>query len=234
MKKVFINSHPVAVVILVFSCVFCSFADVPFNGIIYDSNAKPMKGARIYTKSPRRYATSDKQGRFGLTDVQPDDTIHVKVNKRKIPYAIPVDGRKSMKIFLADEQNPKVNEDDELVSFGYGFVKKRESTGVSSGISGEDLVRTGQRDIVSALKGRVAGLDVSPSGEVTIRGVHSLTLSNEPLYIVDGVVVYDLRNINIHDVDYVEVLKDASIYGSRGANGAIIVYTKTGKSIQKK
>lgn len=222
-----------AVIAIVAFCAFCSYADVPFNGIIYDSHATPVKGAKVYTSNPRRYATSDKEGRFGLTDVQPDDTIHVKVKKRKLPYAIPVDGRKSMKIFLADEDT-RADEDDELISYGYGFVKKRESTEVRNGISGEDLVRTGQRDIISALKGKVPGLVVSASGEVTLRGIKSLTLSNEPLYLVDGVVVYDFSGINIHDVDYVEVLKDASIYGSRGANGAIIVYTKTGTSNRKR
>lgn len=207
-------------------CAVGAFADEPFNGMVFDSKGAPVKGARIYTRNPARCATSDKQGRFGLTDVQPDDTLHVKVKKRKLPYVVPVAGRKSMKIYLADE-NVRSEEDEQLVSYGYGFVKKRESTGVRNGISGETLVRTGQRDVLSALKGLVPGLEIG-SGGVTIRGVHSFMLSSEPLYLVDGVVVYDFSGINLHDVDHVEVLKDASIYGSRGANGAILVYTKTG------
>lgn len=214
----------VTLLLLLFASTTLS-ASEPFNGIVYDGEGKPMKNVRIYNKNPRRYATSDKEGRFGLTDVQADDTIHVKVKKRKLPYSIPVEGRKSMKIYLADETQPKVEQDDELISFGYGFVKRRESTGVRNGISGEDLLRTGQHDILSALKGKVPGLDISASG-VTIRGQKSFMLSNEPLYVVDGVIVSSFAGINLHDVDYVEVLKDASIYGSRGANGAILVYTK--------
>lgn len=203
----------------------CAFAEVPFNGMIFDSQLHPVKGAKIYVDNPNRYAVSDKEGRFGLTDVQPDDTLHVKVKRRKDPYVIPVEGRKSIKIALADE-GVRTQEDKELVDIGYGFVKKREITQPRNGITGETLVRTGQKDILSALQGRVPGLDITPRG-VTIRGTKSFMLSSEPLYIVDGVIVSDFNGINLYDVDYVEVMKDGSIYGSRGANGAIIVHTKT-------
>lgn len=201
-------------------------ANEPFNGIIYDAQGNPLKNAKVYVNDSRRYATTDKKGHFGLTDVQPDDTIHVLVKKRKYPYLIPVEGRKSLKIFLADE-NIRAEQDEELVNFGYGFVKRREYTGSSNGISGEELLRTGRTDIMSALVGKVAGLNISPSG-VNIRGESSLIASNEPLYIVDGNIVANFNGINLHDVDHVEVLKDASIYGSRGTNGAILVFTKTG------
>lgn len=214
-------------VLAVFSKISAN-ADEPFNGIIYDAQGNPLKNAKVYVNDARRYATSDKKGHFGLTNVLPDDTIHVLVKKRKLPYIIPVEGRKSMKIFLADE-NPHVEQDDELVNYGYGFVKKREYTGTSSGISGEELLRTGRQDIMSALVGKVAGLDISPRG-VNIRGVNSFMSSTEPLYIVDGNIVANFNGISLYDVDHVEVLKDASIYGSRGSNGAILVFTKTGRS----
>ena len=215
-----------SLVILSITLALSTHADEPFNGIIYDSQGKPMKNAKVYVNDSRRYATTDKKGQFGLTDVLADDTIHISVKKRKEPYVIPVEGRKSMKIYLADE-NPRVEQDEELVNFGYGFVKRREYTGVSNGISGEELVRTGRTDILSALVGKVPGLDITPSG-VTIRGIHSLMLSNEPLYVVDGNIVANFYGINLRDVDHVEVLKDASIYGSRGAGGAILVFTKHG------
>lgn len=213
-------------IVSVFVFVLVGYADVPFNGMIFDSQGKPMKGVKVYVHNPNRFATSDKEGKFGLTDVQPDDTLRLKVKKRKLPYLVPVEGRKSMKILLANENNIRVEEDEELVDLGYGFVKKRECTQPRNGISGEDLVRTGQRDILSALKGKVPGLDITSSG-VTLRGVHSLMASNEPLYVVDGIVVPNFNGISIYDVDYVEVMKDASIYGSRGANGAILVHTKS-------
>lgn len=199
-------------------------AGEPFNGLIFDALGKPIKGAKIYITDSRRYATSDKEGRFGLTDVFPGDTLRVKVKKQL--YNIPVDGRKAVRIYVGDELTGARSEaDNALVDYGYGFVKKREYTGVSDGISGEELARTGQTSIIQALAGKVAGLDVH-GNSVTIRGKKSFMLSNEPLYVVDGVIVNSFDGINIRDVDYVQVLKDASIYGSRGANGAIIVRTK--------
>lgn len=196
--------------------------DVPFNGIITDAVKQPLKGAKIWVKK-NHVATSDKEGKFGLTNVSPLDTLHIRY--RRTNYLIPVEGRKSIRIFLGDQLN--VSEDDELANMGYNFVKKREKLIPSNGISGEDLVRTGQTDILQALVGLVPGYNLV-NGTPEIRGKNSLTLSNEPLYILDGVVVPSLSGVNIYDVDHVEVLKDASIYGSRGANGAIIVTTRRG------
>ena len=92
-------------------------------------------------------------------------------------------------------------------------------------VEGLDLQRSGYSDILEALQGRVAGLYIGPDG-VRIRGIHSFELSNEPLYYIDDNEVSDLDAVNIYDVDYVEVVKDGAMYGSRGANGVIIVHTK--------
>lgn len=204
---------------------------VPFNGIVKDILGRPMKNVRIYVDNPHLCAMSDKQGRFGLTNVKPDDVLHIKVKKRV--YEVPVEGKKSLVIIIADEDNIKeVSESQELVDIGYGFVKRREHILPSNTISGEELVRTGQSNLLNALAGKVPGLNVnpnnSPGGEasVTMRGISSLNLSNTPLFIVDGMEQSSLSYISPYDVDYVEIMKDASIYGSRGANGAIIVHTK--------
>ena len=117
--------------------------------------------------------------------------------------------------------------DDELVSYGYGWVSRRDTAGSSDGVTGARLVATGQSNILDALSGLIPGLNVSPSGKVTIRGTSSF-VDSSPIFIVDGNYVSSLDFVNIHSVDRVEVLKDASIYGSRGAGGAIIVYTKRG------
>lgn len=203
--------------------------DVPFNGTVSDILGKPIKGARVYI-NPKRIARSDKKGRFGLTNVNDNDTI--KVRYKKLIYQIPVKGRKSLRITLGDQI--KGEEDDELVAWGYGFVKKRESTEVSNGISGEELRRTGETSLLRALQGRIPGLNihptssVGPDASVSMRGINSLNADQTPLFVVDGIIVDSLDYISPYDVEHVEVLKDASIYGSRGANGAILVFTYRG------
>lgn len=209
---------------------------VPFNGIVTDIAGNPLRGVRIWTVSQQFFARSDKQGRFGLTDVLPTDTLHIRY--RKMRYDIAVEGRKSIRIHLGDQL--KSEEDEELVNWGYGFVSKRESLEVSSGISGEVLRRTGCVNLLDALKGQIPGMSVTSSGrpgeepQAIIRGINTLNASTEPLYIVDGTVVPSLEFVNINDVERVEVLKDATIYGSRGSNGAILVTMRRGPSTNDK
>lgn len=206
---------------------------VPFNGLILDKYGQPLKGVRVYLHSEGYAARSDKKGRFGLTDVLPNDTLHLKYHRRL--YLVPVEGRKGIRIFLSDEVDPVAQLDQELVDMGYGFVKRREVIQPSNGISGEDLIRSGYTSLLQALQGRLPGLNISVSGipgdqgTVRMRGTNSLMLDQTPLFVVDDIVVPSLEFLNLYDVDYVEVLKDASIYGSRGANGAILVRTKRGK-----
>ena len=207
-----------------------AYAEVPFNGLVLDREMKPKKGVKVYVKDAKRYATTDKKGRFGLTDVEPYDTLTLVLSKKE-SVTIPVEGRRGIRIVLAGDPTQSEN-DEEIANTGYGYVKRREYTGVSSGISGDRLRSTGARDVISALRSLVPGLTVTNGSnglEVNIRGKHSLLLSSEPLYLIDGVVVNSLDFLSIYEVDQVEVIKDASIYGSRGANGAIVVTTKTGK-----
>lgn len=199
--------------------------DKPFNGIITDVAGKPIKGAKIYVINDKFYSRSNKKGQFGLTNVLPTDTLHVIYQKEH--YDIPVEGRKSIRILLGDQL--QAQEDEELVALGYGWIKRRESVQPSNGISGEVLVRMGRSSIMASLVGLVPGLNISPNGKANIRGISSLNLSTEPLYVVDGTITDSLDGINVYDVEHVEVLKDASIYGSQGANGAILVFTKRGK-----
>lgn len=205
---------------------------VPFNGIITDVVGTPIKNARIYVNDSHKYSTTDKKGRFGLTDVKSDDTLHIIVKRQK--YLIPVEGKKSIKLRMADQLNYQSEEDQELVDIGYGFVKRREHTGVSSGISGEELRKTGKSDLLDALQGKVPGLTILKVNAeaygvkplVYIRGIGSVSDKIEPLFIIDGIKVDSFSGLCIYDIDYVEVMKDATIYGAQGGNGAILVHTK--------
>lgn len=226
----------IAILVALLGSTMVGYAEVPFNGLVLDRDMKPKKGVKVYVKDPKRYASTDKQGRFGLTDVLPDDTLHLVVSKKET-VLIPVEGRLGIRIVLAGDGRANSQNDEEIANTGYGYVKRREFTGVSSGISGDRLRATGARNVMSALKGLVPGLNVTGAAgdqSVTIRGQHSLTLSNEPLYVVDGVTVNSLDFLSIYDVDHVEVIKEASMYGSRGANGAIVVTTKNAASSTKR
>lgn len=203
---------------------------VPFNGLLRDLQGNGVKGAVIYVKSPNIYTKSAKSGRFGLTDVQPTDTL--KILYKKLRYDVPVDGRKSLAIRLIDSQKYESEESQELVDLGYKYVSHREYTSSNGRITGDELRANGYTNLMDALRGKVPGMNVSnpsASGQssITMRGTSSLYGSSAPLFMVDGVEVSDFNGINIQDVDYVEVLKDGSMYGVKGSNGVIVVKTKT-------
>lgn len=201
-----------------------------FNGLVVDMNDKPVKKARIYVRNPRNYTMSDKKGRFGLTDVMSTDTITVIVKKKV--YNIPVDGRRSAVIRVTPDSIQSVEEDEQLVEWGFGYVSRREYTGVSNYISGEDLRRSGFHTVLEALQGRVPGLNINSTGadggriEANIRGTRSITDSGLPIFVLNDMVVPNFDGVHLNDVDYVEILKEAGVYGGGGSNGAIIVRTK--------
>lgn len=210
--------------------------EIPFNGIITDLAGNPAKGAKIYVE--KGYSSrSDKKGKFGLTNIRMDDTLTIEYQKNI--YKIPVQGRKSIRIRIGDQIDDtakiQAEEDKELVDWGYGWVKQRERLTAIDGVSGEILRRSGSTNLLEALKGKVAGLNITSSGgplggeaTVNIRGQNSINLSSTPLFVVDGVVTDDISYISVYDVESVQVLKDGSMYGSRGANGVIIVHLKKG------
>ena len=127
-----------------------------------------------------------------------------------------------------------------MVVIGYGAVKKSDLTGSVSNVKMSDIRDVPNTSVDQALQGRIAGVDImSTSGapgattSIRVRGTRSISASNEPLIVVDGVIdaVSDLNDINSADIEQISVLKDASstaIYGSRGANGVIIVTTRQG------
>ena len=202
---------------------------IPFNGQLSDLEGKPIRNARVYIHDHRAYSLTDKDGNFGLTDVNASDTLHILIKKKL--YTIPLEGKKSIRVRLADEKNIIAEQDDKLISIGYGHVKRRERTNAAETyISGKQLQDAGARSIIEGLMGRVPGLVVTyeSNGQVkaTMRGTRTLTGDSTPLFIIDGVPTPSLDNISVFDVDYIEIMREASIFGSQGANGAIIVYTK--------
>lgn len=130
------------------------FEGVPFNGLVEDVAGNPMAKVKIELKGVGVYTYSDKEGRFGFTNVEPDDVLVFIKKKQKVEVA--VEGRRSLHVIMLDGGKTQTSESQELVDTGFGYVKKREYTNSSGSISGEFLRRMGAQDLEAAILGRVA------------------------------------------------------------------------------
>lgn len=194
--------------------------DVPFNGLIINEAGQGVAKFKVQVKGGRGHTTSDKQGRFGLTNVAADAVL--QFSYKKIEFEIPVNGRRSMRVILVGSTVSGVEESQELIDTGFGYVKQRERTSRSGVITGEELRSLGQMDLQEALLGFVPGMQLV-NGELTLRGSTSLNASNAPLIFVDGIETNSLSSVSINQVESVTVHRDGSMYGARGANGVILV-----------
>ena len=151
---------------------------------------------------------------------------------------VPVQGRSSIDVQMQED----ITLLDEIVVVGYGTQRKIDVTGAVVSVSNEEITSRPVNNVLEAMQGNAAGVDITTNlrpgqlGSITIRGVRSLTASNDPLYVVDGVPLMSssgIETLNPQDIESIDILKDASataIYGSRGANGVVLVTTKRGSS----
>lgn len=208
------------------------------TGVVKDANGDPVIGASIVEKGTSNGTITDFDGRFTL-DVRAGSTISVSfIGYGTREFQITSDGM-NLTIKL-EEDTEKL---DEVVVVGYGTVRKADLAGSVAVMDNKSYKDQPVTRISEALQGRVSGVQVENSGvpggdiRIRVRGANSVNLSNEPLYVVDGIVREGgLSGINTDDIKSIQVLKDASstaIYGSRGANGVVLVTTKTGVAGQR-
>lgn len=196
-------------------------AQEPFNGRISMIDGKGIK-ARVVVEDSKKITFSDSKGRFGLTDIDEDDVLLI-IHKRDT-MRIGVEGRKSIEIIVAEQGDHfDVNESKELANYGFGYVKRRESTDFSSGISGDRLRATGAMGIIEAIQMCYPGLKYI-NGELCLRTQNSINCTSPVLILCDGMEISP-EAINIHDVKSVEIIKESNIYGFRGVNGVILIKT---------
>lgn len=221
-----------------------------YTGVISDAaDNSPLPGVSVLLKGTSSGTVSDANGKFSLV-ASPGSTLILSYT-----------GFTSSEIVLDNNTtlNLKLSADvkllNEVLVVGYGSQNKREVTGAIATVKGSSIAQLPVPSFDAALQGRAAGLQVSQQGgspgspvRIQIRGTSSISSGTEPLYIVDGMPIFQdiggfassrtnnnlnpLANINPNDIESIEILKDAAataIYGSRGANGVIIVTTKTGK-----
>lgn len=209
-----------------------STQDITVNGTVLDEFGDPLIGVSVMIKGKNAGALTDIDGNFSLK-VPKGTTLEFSYVGYK-PKSVVVNSSEDLNI----ELEPNANVLDETVVIGYGTQKRRDLTGAISTVKNEDITLSPTSNAMDALQGKVAGLDITrASGQagatpsVQLRGTRSFTASGSPTYIIDG-MPGDINTINPNDIESIEVLKDASstaIYGSSGANGIIIVTTKSGK-----
>ncbi|WP_041346426.1 SusC/RagA family TonB-linked outer membrane protein [Niastella koreensis] len=215
-----------------------SFAQTnfPVTGKITDNAGSPLQGVTVQVKGGKVVTTTAADGTFSL-HAPSGTSILVLSSVGFITKEVPIENKEQLTITLSTADNSM----DQVVVIGYGAVKKKDVTGAVTGIGEKDIKSRPVDNALQAMQGKVAGVDIATSerpgtvGTINIRGVRSLTASNSPLYVVDGIPLMTggIEYINPSDIESIDVLKDASataIYGSRGANGVVIVTTKQAKA----
>ncbi len=212
--------------------------DIDVSGVITDQSGEPLPGSTIQEKGTNNGTITDVDGKYSLS--VSDGAVLIVSFVGFEAKEIPVNGRSVINVSL----NEDVSSLEEVVVVGYGVTRKSDLTGAVSSVEAKDLTNVPASRVDQILQGRASGVQVTQNNgapgtgsTIRIRGGNSIQGDNEPLYVVDGFIVgtdFNLNNINVNDIESIEVLKDAtsiSIYGTRGANGVILITTKSGKSL---
>jgi len=228
------------------------------SGTVTDTSGQPLPGVTIVIKGTFRGTTTGADGRYSLTNVPPGAVLSFSFVGFKT-QEIPFDGQTPLDVQLQEEMTTL---SEVTVNAGYYTVKDRERTGSIARVTVKELENQPVSNALSSVQGRMAGVSITqgsgvPGGgySIQIRGINSLrSEGNYPLYIIDGVPISaqtpsfnsatiiplheinPLNTINPNDIESIEILKDAdatAIYGSRGANGVILVTTKKGRAAHK-
>ncbi len=222
-----------ALALILAQCMYAQNKTI--TGTVTDSKQEPLIGVNVMLKGNSTVGT--------ITDIDGNYTLSVPSDKAVLVYSyigytsqeVTVGQQSTINILLKEDAQAL----DEVVVVGYGVVKKRDLVGSIASVKSQDITAVPTSNVLESMQGKIAGLDMTRSSgqpgssfNFTIRGNRSLTASNAPLILVDGIAYGADIDINPNDVESIEVLKDASttaIYGSRGANGVILVTTKKGK-----
>ena len=205
------------------------YAQEPFNGRITTPEGKGIK-ARIVVEGRDKQTVADGKGRFGLTDIKGDDVLLFIY--RRDTLRVELDGHRSAEVVWTVGSGARVEESMELMNYGFGYVKRRESTDYSSGISGERLRATGCSNLQDAIMLCYPGLRYI-NGELCLMTKNSIDGNSSPLILCDGMETR-LELINVFDVKSVEIIKGSNMYGFRGVNGVILITTMSAQDALKR
>lgn len=226
--------RPLGLLLLLCLIPLCSIAqNIMVKGIVKDNFGEPVIGANVTEKGTTNGMITDLDGNFSLT-VQKNATLVISYIGY-VTQEIVIKGNTNLNITLKEDSKAL----EEVVVIGYGTARKSDVTGSIASVGGDKLQEMPSTNITYALQNRVAGVDMTQTSsqpgatmQIRIRGTRSLTASNDPLVVLDGIpFMGNLSDINPGDIKSMDILKDASstaIYGSRGANGVILITTNRG------
>lgn len=226
--------RPLGLLLLLCLMPLCSIAqNITVKGIVKDNLGESVIGANVTEKGTTNGMITDLDGNFSLT-VQKNATLVISYIGY-VTQEIAIKGNTNLNIILKEDSKAL----EEVVVIGYGTARKSDVTGSIASVGGDKLQEMPSTNITYALQNRVAGVDMTQTSsqpgatmQIRIRGTRSLTASNDPLVVLDGIpFMGNLSDINPGDIKSMDILKDASstaIYGSRGANGVILITTNRG------
>jgi len=208
------------------------YRDVPISGKVVSDNGDPIAGVSILVKGTNIGTKTDANGNFSFT--VPDNAILIFSSVGYENTEVSVAGQTTLNVTL--KLSEKIQ--DAVIVIGYGSARKKDLTGSVASVTGAELAKQPVLTATQGVQGKVAGVQVISSGDpnalpvIRIRGTGTMLAGANPLYVVDGIINDDIRNINSADIVSMEILKDASataIYGMRAANGVILITTKKGR-----
>ena len=221
--------------------IFCfshiSFAqkagrNITISGTVLDKNQKPVKDAAVFIDKIKTTSVTDHKGYYKVK-VKPQASEIMVFSLFNGYSKEAIDGRTTINFILTGESEGSVQKDkagNEIINTGYGVAEKKDMTTNIGKIDGQNPRFAAYQDIYDMLRGAVPGVEVTGKS-IKIMGSSSLNISTEPLFVVDGVIVKSIEDIPPQNVKSIEVLKGAaaSVYGSRGSNGVILITLLSGK-----
>lgn len=240
-------------VLIILAAVMASFAtaaaqDLKITGTVTDQTGYPLEGATVLVRGTTKGTTTDAEGRYRLNATQDAEIVVSYLGY--LSQSKKADGKSQLDFVLMEDTNFL----DDVIVVAYGTMSESDFTGSASQIKGEEIATASKESIDKGMMGKIAGVRISSdngdpgsAGSVQIRGVGSISAGTSPLYVIDGTVISSategdiqvgyrstgiLNTLNPDDIESVTVLKDAaaaSLYGSRAANGVILITTKRGR-----
>ncbi len=238
MKLKFIFALIIAIFILSPSAGQNANKRITITGVVLDANKKPVEGAIVFIDNKKTESFTDSKG-FYKVKVSPKAKMITMFTFKYGAGEVPIDGRTTINFALtgtgiSQKVDNSKTQNDESINVGYGSVKKKDLTTSVGKIDGQNPKFASYQNIYDMIRGEVPGVQVNGKS-ILIQGPSSINLSTEPLFVVDGITVSSINEISPQLVKSIEILKgaSASIYGSRGANGVIIITLINGSEKEK-